>query len=79
MGPGRQGGEPLLCIRYEIILGCRLGPRLAGAIEGFEAVDTGDGTTRLVGWVRDQSDLQGTLRRVGDLGLELVSVARLAD
>jgi hypothetical protein len=52
---------------------------LAGAIEGFEAVTTEEGTTRLVGWIRDQSELQGKLRRVGDLGLELVSVTRLAD
>jgi hypothetical protein len=52
---------------------------LAGAFEGFEAIATDGGTTRLVGWVRDQSDLQGKLRRVGDLGLDLVSVKRLAD
>jgi hypothetical protein len=32
------------------------------------------GTTRLVGWVADQSALQGALRRVSDFGLDLVSV-----
>lgn len=74
-----QGGRPLTSIRYEIVVGCGLGPRLAGAIEGFEAIPTETGTTRLVGWVRDQSDLQGKLRRVGDLGLDLISVAQLAD
>lgn len=68
-----------MSIHYEIVVAGGLGPRLAGAIEGFEAIDTGEGTTRLVGWVRDQSDLQGKLRRVSDLGLELVSVTRLAD
>ncbi|MFN3219390.1 MAG: hypothetical protein ACE367_23115 [Acidimicrobiales bacterium] len=68
-----------MSIHYEIVVEGGLGPRLAGAIEGFEAIATEEGTTRLVGWVRDQSDLQGKLRRVSDLGLELVSVARLAD
>lgn len=68
-----------MSIHYEIVVEGGLGPRLAGAIEGFEAIDTDEGTTRLVGWVRDQSDLQGKLRRVSDFGLELVSVTRLAD
>ena len=35
--------------------------------------------TRLVGWVADQSALQGALRRVSDFGLDLVSVREVAD
>ena len=66
-------------MRYEIVLGGRLGPRLARAIDGFEVVSDGVDSTRLVGWVRDQSSLQGTLRRVSDLGLDLISVGPAED
>ena len=33
-----------------------------------------DGTTTLIGNVRDQSELQGLLQRVSDLGLTLLEV-----
>jgi hypothetical protein len=32
------------------------------------------GRTVLIGFVRDQAELQGYLRRIGDLGLTLISV-----
>jgi hypothetical protein len=63
--------------QYEIILRGPLGPRLATAIHGFEVVSSNAEDTRLVGWVADQAALHGTLRRISDLGLELVSVCRL--
>jgi hypothetical protein len=64
-------------MRYEIILRGHLGPRLEKAIEGFEVVTSSAESTCLVGWIADQSALQGTLRRVADFGLELVSVRQL--
>jgi len=38
-----------------------------------------DGNTTLIGPVRDQSELQGLLQRVSDLGLTLLEVVALAD
>lgn len=76
--PGPGAGH-LARTRYEIILRGRLGPRLEQAIEGFEVVSSSAEATRLVGWVADQAALQGTLRRVSDFGLELVSVREVTD
>lgn len=66
-------------VRYEVVLGGPLGPRLERAIEGFEVVSSDAGSTRLVGWVADQAALQGVLRRIADLGLKLVAVNELPD
>ena len=38
-----------------------------------------DGTTVLVGRVRDQAELQGLLQRVSDLGLTLLDATALDD
>jgi hypothetical protein len=43
------------------------------AFEGM-TLATGDGQTAIVGPVTDQAHLHGLLNRVGDLGLELISV-----
>lgn len=61
-------------LRYEIVLEGRLGPRLANVLEGFEVVSADSERTVLVGWVTDQSALQGVLRRVSDFGLVLLSL-----
>ncbi len=61
-----------------MLRGC-LGSRLGDVLEGFEVVPGDRGTTRLVGWVADQSALQGALRRVSDFGLDLVSVREVTD
>jgi hypothetical protein len=46
---------------------------------GFEGMTLtrGDGTTVLVGPVRDQAELQGLLQRVSDLGLTLLSATAI--
>ena len=61
--------------RYKVVVKGELGPRYAAAFEDM-SVERGDGTTEIVGMVRDQSHLQGLLNRVSALGLTLVSVAR---
>ena len=52
----------------------RLSPTLIAAIDGFEVSRCEGGETRLVGWVPDQARLHGTLERLRDLNIELVSV-----
>ena len=50
---------------------------LAGrAFEGM-TLTREDGTTALVGRVRDQAELQGLLQRVSDLGLTLLSATAI--
>jgi hypothetical protein len=65
------------CTEYELVVRGRLGPRLVTALEGFEVIDFAAGSTRLRGWVRDQSALHGVLRTISDLGIELVSIGQL--
>jgi hypothetical protein len=62
-------------VRYRFVVEGELGPRYAAAFEDM-SVERGDGTTEIVGMVRDQSHLQGLLDQVSGLGLKLVSVAR---
>ncbi|HEX3964276.1 MAG TPA: hypothetical protein VHZ03_47785 [Trebonia sp.] len=59
--------------RYRITVRGRLTARLASAFEGF-ALQPGNEQSVLVGEIRDQAHLYGTLDRVRDLGLELISV-----
>jgi hypothetical protein len=59
---------------YRIAVRGRLTGRLASAFEGF-ALEPGNQQSVLVGKIRDQAHLYGTLHRVRDLGLELISVA----
>ncbi|HUN35044.1 MAG TPA: hypothetical protein VMU95_23835 [Trebonia sp.] len=59
---------------YRIAVRGRLTGRLASAFEGF-AFEPGNQQSVLVGEIRDQAHLYGTLDRVRDLGLELISVA----
>ncbi|MFY9864354.1 MAG: hypothetical protein WBF20_03485 [Trebonia sp.] len=59
---------------YRIAVRGRLTGRLASAFEGF-ALEPGNQQSVLVGEIRDQAHLYGTLDRVRDLGLELISVA----
>ena len=51
-----------------------LAPRWAGWFEGMTLTRHDDGTTVIHGPVADQSALHGLLRRIGDIGLPLVSV-----
>ena len=59
---------------YEIRLQGQLGQRFSDWFEGFTLTNESDGTTTLAGPVTDQAALHGLLRRVGDLGVTLISV-----
>jgi hypothetical protein len=58
---------------YRIVVRGELSQRYLPAFEGM-TLATGDGQTAIIGPVIDQAHLHGLLDRVGDLGLELVSV-----
>lgn len=60
--------------RYEIRLDGQLDQRWTGWFEGFTLTSQSDGTTTLTGPVLDQAALHGLLRRVGGLGVTLISV-----
>jgi hypothetical protein len=59
---------------YEIRLREHLDNRWANRFVGFVLSYLEDGTTLLVGPVRDQAALHGLLSRVRDLGLTLLAV-----
>lgn len=71
--------RPVSGARYEIIVRGRLGGALVRWFDEFEIHASGPDATALRGWFADQPALQGMLRRLGDLGLELISVRRLRD
>lgn len=58
---------------YRIVVRGELSQRYLPAFEGM-TLATGDGQTAIIGPVIDQAHLHGLLNRVGDLGLELISV-----
>lgn len=61
---------------YEIRLRGRLDDRWSTWLDGLALTHTDDGTTVLRGPVADQAALHGLLRKLGDIGLPLLSVAR---
>lgn len=60
--------------RYEIRVQGQLDETWSDWFEGFTVTGTADGTTVLTGPAIDQAALHGLLRRVGDLGVTLISV-----
>lgn len=58
---------------YRIVVRGELSARYVPAFEGM-TIAAGDGQTAITGPVIDQAHLYGLLNRVGDLGLELVSI-----
>ena len=66
--------DPVDTDRYEIRLEGQLDQRWSDWFEGFTLTNESDGTTTLSGHVIDQAALHGLLRRVGDLGVTLLSV-----
>jgi len=66
----RSSGE----IGYEIRLEGQLDDRWSNWFEGFTMTSESSGTTTLTGPAIDQAALHGLLRRIGDLGVTLISV-----
>jgi len=58
---------------YQIVVRGELSRRYRPAFDGM-TLAAGDGQTAITGPVVDQAQLHGLLVRVGDLGLELISV-----
>jgi len=68
--------------RYEIVVRGRLGRALEVMFEDMNVTASNGETsdeTLLSGYFQDQAALQGFLAEMGDLGLELNGVRRLAD
>ena len=74
--PDRRDGEQ---DRYEIRLHGQLDQRWSDWFAGFTLTHESDGTTTLTGAVVDQAALHGLLRRVGDLGVTLISLKVIDD
>jgi hypothetical protein len=68
-----QGGAG----RYEIRIMGHLDARWAEWFDGLSFAHERDGTTVLAGTMVDQAALYGVLRKVRDLGLPLLAVARV--
>lgn len=71
---GVEGGQQSAV--YEIRIAGRLDQHWSSWLGGL-AVAHDDGTTTLTGLVPDQAALHGLLAKVRDLGVPLLSVARL--
>jgi len=60
--------------QYTIIVEGRLARHWSGEFGALRVDPLPNGTTALVGPIRDQSDLLGQIRRIEALGLRLISV-----
>jgi hypothetical protein len=63
--------------QYEIRFQGHLHSRWASWFDGLTVTGESDGTTLVQGPVADQAALHGLLRKLHDLGLPLLSVARI--
>jgi hypothetical protein len=64
--------------RYRIVIRGELSDRFAYLFSGMH-MERGEGRTVLTGIVRDQAQLHGSIERIQELGLDLLSVERLGD
>jgi hypothetical protein len=63
---------------YRVVVDGELSDDIGRAFEGM-SLSRENGTTVLVGAMRDQAQLQALLQRISDLGLTLLSVRALED
>jgi hypothetical protein len=73
--PSSGATEPTI---YRIVVRGELSYRYLPAFEGM-TLAAGDGETVITGPVVDQAQLHGLVDRVGDLGLELISLNPTAE
>ena len=64
-------------MQYEIRVNGHLGTRWAAWFEGLAITSEPDGTTVLRGSVVDQAALHGLLQKFRDVGIPLISLARV--
>lgn len=64
-------------MRYEIHVAAGLDRTWSDWFGGLQAERVSDTRTRLAGPVEDQAALHGVLNQIRDLGLEIISVARV--
>lgn len=62
---------------YELRIRGRLDPRWSSWFDGMTVALAADGITVITGPVVDQAALQGLLRKVHDMGIELIAVTQL--
>src|SRR5262245_4337287 len=60
---------------YQIRIKGQLGAQWGAWFDGMTIMQTANGETLITGLVADQAALYGLLRKVGDLGLPLLSVS----
>ena len=70
-GPDDKTGQPMI---YQIRIQGHLGRHWADRFEELSITLEEDGTTLLTGPVVDQAALHGILRKIRDLGAQLLSV-----
>lgn len=63
--------------RYRILLKSELDPIWEDWLGDMELTHKPDGSTVLVGFLKDQAALYGVLAKLRDLGLTLLSIERL--
>lgn len=63
-------------LRYALVVRGELESRFDAIFEGL-SLQRSDGKTTLEGEVQDQAVLQGLIDRIGDFGLELISVNQI--
>ncbi len=72
-----QKSDPDQPLSYEIRIKGHLSPHWTGWFEGFTIKLEDNGESLLTGTVSDQAALYGLLKKVRDLGMPLLSVARV--
>jgi hypothetical protein len=73
MTAGGRGASMRSVIRYRILIDGRLTSRLAGSLDVGELEPHGSGTVVVVD-VADAAELDALLQRLGDLGVNVVSL-----
>ncbi len=64
-------------MKYKIKIKGHLDIKWADWFDGMQIIHENDGTTTLMGTVIDQAALQGILKKISNLNLELISVNKM--
>ena len=64
-------------MKYKIKIKGHLDMKWADWFDGLQIIHENDGTTTLMGTVIDQAALQGILKKIRNLNLELISVNKI--